>query len=79
MIAAWAWGSYLGTEGLENMMNGIRVKTSSFSRHHVNVTMCKAKANGNYMNSMLWPYKMRFPRSWLMTRHLLLDVDGFRC
>ena len=42
MIAAWAWGSYLGSEGLEK---GIRVKTSSFSRHHVNITMCKAKAN----------------------------------
>lgn len=50
MIAAWSWGSYLGNEGLEK---GIRIKTSSFTRHHVNITMCKAKANGNYMNSML--------------------------
>lgn len=50
MIAAWKWGSYLGNDGLAN---GIRVKTSSYTRHHVNITMCKAKANGNYMNSMM--------------------------
>ncbi len=50
MVAAWEWGAYLGAE---NMEKGIRVKTSSFTRHHVNITMCKAKANGNYMNSML--------------------------
>ena len=50
MIAAWAWDSYLGNESLEK---GIRTKTSSFTRHHVNISMCRAKANGNYMNSML--------------------------
>ena len=50
IIAAWEWGAYLGAENLER---GIRIRTSSFSRHHVNITMCKAKANGNYMNSML--------------------------
>lgn len=50
MIAAWSWGSYLGAEGMEK---GIRIRTSSYTRHHVNITMCKAKANGNYMNSML--------------------------
>jgi hypothetical protein len=50
IVAAWEWGAYLGAENLER---GIRIRTSSFSRHHVNVTMCKAKANGNYMNSML--------------------------
>ncbi len=50
IIAAWEWGAYLGAE---NMERGIRIKTSSFTRHHVNITMCKAKANGNYMNSML--------------------------
>lgn len=49
-ISAWAWGSYLGNESLKN---GIKVKTSSFSRHHVNVSMCKAKATGNYMNSIM--------------------------
>ncbi|MCW8827341.1 MAG: branched-chain amino acid transaminase [Gammaproteobacteria bacterium] len=50
MVAAWHWGAYLGAEGLEK---GIRIRTSSYTRHHVNITMCKAKANGNYMNSML--------------------------
>jgi branched-chain amino acid aminotransferase len=50
IVAAWEWGAYLGAE---NMERGIRIKTSSFTRHHVNITMCKAKANGNYMNSML--------------------------
>lgn len=50
IVAAWPWGAYLGTDGLEK---GIRVKVSSFTRHHVNITMCKAKANGNYMNSIL--------------------------
>jgi branched-chain amino acid aminotransferase len=49
-IAAWTWGAYLGAEGMEK---GIRVRTSSYTRHHVNITMCKAKATGNYMNSML--------------------------
>ena len=50
MVAAWEWGAYLGKE---NMERGIRIKTSSFTRHHVNIAMCKAKANGQYMNSML--------------------------
>ena len=50
MIAAWEWPSYMKPEALEQ---GIRVRTSSYTRHHVNITMCKAKANGNYMNSML--------------------------
>ncbi len=49
-IAAWEWGSYLGDEGMEV---GIRIKTSSYTRHHVNISMCKAKANGHYINSML--------------------------
>ena len=50
MVAAWEWGAYLGADNLEK---GIRIKTSSYTRHHVNITMCKAKANGNYINSML--------------------------
>ena len=71
IVAAWPWGAYLGEEGMER---GIRVKTSSFSRHHVNITMCKAKANGNYMNSIL--------ANTEATRDgydeaLLLDVDGY--
>ena len=50
IVAAWEWGAYLGQEALEK---GIRIKTSSFTRHHVNISMCKAKANGHYINSML--------------------------
>ncbi len=50
MAAAWAWGAYLGEEG---MKRGIRVKTSSYTRHHVNITMTQAKAVSNYSNSIL--------------------------
>ena len=49
-IAAWFWGAYLGTDALEK---GIRIKTSSYTRHLVNSVMCKAKACGNYINSIL--------------------------
>ena len=49
-IAAWPWGAYLGPEALEK---GIRVKTSSYARHHVNVTMARAKMSGTYANSIL--------------------------
>ncbi len=71
IVAAWLWGSYMGAEGIEK---GIRVKTSSFTRHHVNITMCKAKANGNYMNSMM---ALREALSCGADEALLLDVDGF--
>jgi branched-chain amino acid aminotransferase len=50
MVAAWPWPSYMDPESREK---GIRVRTSSYTRHHVNITMCKAKANGNYINSIL--------------------------
>jgi len=50
MVAAWSWGAYLGEEGLAK---GIRVKTSSYTRHHVNITMTQAKAVSNYTNSIL--------------------------
>jgi branched-chain amino acid aminotransferase len=70
-IAAWPWGAYLGAEALEK---GIRVKTSSHARHHVNVSMCRAKYSGTYANSILANLEA--------TEHgydegLLLDVDGF--
>jgi len=71
MIAAWKWGAYLGKEGLEK---GIRIKTSSYTRHHVNVTMCKAKANGNYMNSMM---ALQEALADGYDEALLLDVEGF--
>ncbi|RRD58909.1 branched-chain amino acid transaminase [Comamonadaceae bacterium OH2545_COT-014] len=50
MVAAWAWGAYLGEDGLKK---GIRVKTSSYTRHHVNITMTQAKTVSNYTNSIL--------------------------
>lgn len=71
IVAAWPWGAYLGQAALEK---GIRVKTSSFSRHHVNVTMCKAKANGNYINSVLAHREAEHDG---YDEALLLDVDGF--
>ena len=70
-IAAWPWGAYLGSEGLEK---GIRVKTSSFSRHHVNVTMCRAKYSGTYANSIL-ANQEALDEGY--DEALLLDVDGF--
>jgi branched-chain amino acid aminotransferase len=70
-IAAWQWGAYLGEDGLNK---GIRVKTSSFSRHHVNVSLVRAKASGYYINSILANQEV--------TAHgydeaLLLDTDGY--
>jgi len=70
-IAAWPWGAYLGPEALER---GIRVKTSSFARHHVNVTMCRAKSVGTYMNSILAHQEVAQDG---YDEALLLDVDGF--
>ncbi|MBF0588927.1 MAG: branched-chain amino acid transaminase [Magnetococcales bacterium] len=49
-VAAWEWGAYLGEDG---MANGIRIKTSSYTRHHPNIVMTRAKAVGNYPNSIL--------------------------
>lgn len=71
MVAAWTWGAYMGAENLEK---GIKVATSSFTRHHPNISMTKAKANGAYMNSMLALQEA--------IRHgcdeaLLLDKEGY--
>lgn len=71
MVAAWTWGAYLGKDAMEK---GIRIKTSSYTRHHVNIAMCKAKANGNYINSML---ALREALDDGYDEALLLDVDGF--
>ena len=71
MVAAWEWGAYLGKE---NMERGIRIRTSSFTRHHVNITMCKAKANGNYMNSML---ALQEALRDGYDEALLLDAEGY--
>lgn len=71
MVAAWEWGAYLGDDGLKN---GIRIKTSSFTRHHVNITMCRTKANGNYLNSML---ALGEARRDGYDEAMLLDTQGF--
>ena len=71
MIAAWPWGAYLGEDGINK---GIRVKVSSFARHHVNVQMCRAKSVSTYTNSIL---ACREARSDGYDEALLLDTDGF--
>ena len=71
MVAAWSWGSYLGADGLEK---GIRIRTSSFTRHHVNISMCKAKANGHYINSML---ALQEALGCGYDEALLLDTEGY--
>ncbi|MCW5624564.1 MAG: branched-chain amino acid transaminase [Burkholderiales bacterium] len=70
-IAAWPWGAYLGDGALER---GIRVKISSFARHHVNVQMCRAKSVSTYTNSIL---AGREARENGYDEALLLDTDGF--
>lgn len=71
IIAAWQWGAYLGKEALEK---GIRIRTSSFTRHHVNISMCKAKANGHYINSML---ALQEALSCGYDEAMLLDNEGY--
>lgn len=71
MVAAWAWGAYLGEQ---NMRDGIRVRVSSFTRHHVNIAMCRAKANGNYMNSMM---ALQEALRDGYDEALLLDAEGY--
>ncbi len=71
VIAAWAWGAYMGAENLEK---GIRVRTSSYTRHHVNVTMCKAKTNGNYVNSIL---ALNEALASGCDEAMLLDTEGY--
>ncbi|RZT43048.1 branched-chain amino acid transaminase [Cupriavidus agavae] len=70
-IAAWPWGAYLGEEGMER---GIRVKTSSFTRHHVNVSLVRAKASGYYINSILANQEAT---GLGYDEALLLDTDGY--
>ncbi len=71
MVAAWSWGAYLGDEALEQ---GIRIRTSSYTRHHVNISMCKAKANGHYINSML---ALQEALDCGYDEALLLDPEGY--
>ena len=71
IVAAWTWGAYLGED---NMTRGIRIKTSSFTRHHVNSAMCRAKANGHYFNSML---ALDEAMKDGYDEAMLLDVNGY--
>jgi len=71
IVAAWNWGAYLGDDGINN---GIRIKTSSFTRHHVNIAMCKAKANGQYINSMLGLAEVQRDG---YDEAMFLDTEGF--
>ena len=71
IIATWPWGAYLGAEALEK---GIRVKTSSFTRHHVNISICRAKSVGSYPNSILAHQEAAKDG---YDEALLLDVDGY--
>jgi branched-chain amino acid aminotransferase len=71
MVAAWPWGAYLGEDGINR---GIRVKTSSFTRHHVNITMTQAKSVSNYTNSILANLEATEDG---YDEALLLDTAGF--
>ena len=71
IVASWEWGTYLGEESLRT---GIRVRVSSYTRHHVNVAMCRAKANGHYINSML---ALQEAIDTGYDEALLLDTNGF--
>jgi branched-chain amino acid aminotransferase len=70
-IAAWEWGAYLGKENLEK---GIRAQISSFTRHHINVAMCKAKATGHYINSVL---ALQEAVASGFDEAILLDAQGY--
>lgn len=71
IVAAWHWPSYMSPEAKER---GIKVRTSSYTRHHVNISMCKAKANGNYINSML---ALKEALNGGAEEALLLDNEGY--
>jgi|TARA_R110001599_G_scaffold62616_3_gene174273 branched-chain amino acid aminotransferase len=71
IVAAWSWPSYMSPEAKEK---GIKVRTSSYTRHHVNISMCKAKANGHYINSML---ALREALDSGCEEALLLDNEGY--
>jgi branched-chain amino acid aminotransferase len=72
-VISWVWGAYLGDEGLRH---GIRVKTSSFIRHHVNIMMTKTKTVGNYVNSIM---AKREAVDAGFDEALLLDTEGYVC
>ena len=71
MVAAWHWGAYMGEE---NMRNGIKVRTSSYTRHHVNIMMTKSKTNANYVNSMM---ALQEAIACGCDEALMLDCEGY--
>ena len=71
IVAAWEWGAYLGED---NLKKGLRIHTSSYTRHHVNISMTKAKANGHYINSML---ALQEAISDGYDEAMLLDNEGY--
>lgn len=71
IVAAWEWPSYMDPAARER---GIKVRTSSYTRHHVNISMCKAKANGHYINSML---ALKEALDCGCEEALLLDNEGY--
>jgi len=71
IVAAWHWGAYMGDEALKS---GIRIRTSSFTRHHVNITMTRAKSSGAYVNSML---ALQEAISGGADEAMLLDPEGY--
>jgi branched-chain amino acid aminotransferase len=71
IVAAWEWPSYMSPEAREQ---GIKVRTSSYTRHHVNISMCKAKANGHYINSML---ALKEALDSGCEEALMLDTEGY--
>jgi branched-chain amino acid aminotransferase len=71
IVADWEWGAYMGAEALER---GIKVRTSSYTRHHVNISMTRAKANGHYINSML---ALQEALSGGADEAMLLDPEGY--
>ena len=70
-VACWPWPDYMDPAARDR---GISVRTSSYTRHHVNITMCKAKANGNYINSVL---ALREAQDAGCDEALLLDNEGY--
>lgn len=71
IVAAWHWGAYMGEEALKT---GIKIRTSSFTRHHVNITMTRAKSSGAYVNSML---ALQEAVSAGADEAMLLDPEGY--
>lgn len=71
IVAAWPWGTYMGED---NLRNGIKVRTSSYTRHHVNIMMCKSKTNANYVNSMM---ALQEALASGCDEALMLDSEGY--